>query len=140
MSTKKRARRTKEQIEAEKAKEPVKGLGDVVDKFTEATGIKKLVKFIAGEDCGCEERKEFLNKLFPLNAPKCLLEDEFNYLDELFKTPVHQLVPSQQSVLLGIYQRVFNEKRRASTCPDCWRDILNKLKEVHEIYQDGKAE
>ena len=33
------------------------GLGDTVEKITEATGIKKAVKFIAGEDCGCNERK-----------------------------------------------------------------------------------
>ena len=27
------------------------GLGDTVEKITKATGIKKAVKFIAGEDC-----------------------------------------------------------------------------------------
>ncbi len=32
-------------------------MGDAVEIVTEATGIKSLVKFIAGEDCGCEERK-----------------------------------------------------------------------------------
>ena len=41
-----------------------KGLGDTVEKITTATGIKKAVKFIAGEDCGCDERKEKLNKVF----------------------------------------------------------------------------
>ena len=38
------------------------GLGDVVEKITEATGIKKLVKAIAGDDCGCDERKEKFNR------------------------------------------------------------------------------
>ena len=33
------------------------GLGDVIEKVTEATGIKKAVKFLAGEDCGCDQRK-----------------------------------------------------------------------------------
>ena len=33
-----------------------KGLGDTIDKFTEKTGIKKIVKAIAGDDCGCEDR------------------------------------------------------------------------------------
>lgn len=141
MNAKKRVRRTKEQIEAEKAnKKPMKGLGDVVEKIAEATGIKSVVKFVAGEDCGCDERKEFLNNLFPFNKPNCLNEDEFQYLDELFSEAVFQLVPSQQSRLLEIYQRVFNEKRTQTTCPDCWRDILNKLKQVHETYKDGEAE
>ena len=35
-----------------------KGLGDTVEKITKATGIEKVVKFIAGEDCGCDKRKD----------------------------------------------------------------------------------
>ena len=31
-----------------------KGLGDTIAKITKATGIDKVVKFIAGEDCGCD--------------------------------------------------------------------------------------
>ena len=41
-----------------------KGLGDTVEKITIATGLKKLVDRMA-EDCGCEERKEYLNEKFP---------------------------------------------------------------------------
>tara|TARA_R100001369_G_C3264034_1_gene158714 strand:+ start:213 stop:359 length:147 start_codon:yes stop_codon:yes gene_type:complete len=41
-----------------------KGLGDVIENFTKATGIKKLVDKLPG-DCGCGERKKRLNKLFP---------------------------------------------------------------------------
>ena len=55
----------------EKASE---GLGDTIAKITKATGIDKAVKFIAGEDCGCDRRKEVLNKLFPYNRPNCLTE------------------------------------------------------------------
>ena len=36
------------------------GLGDVVEKFTKATGIKKLADSIPG-GCGCEQRKKTLN-------------------------------------------------------------------------------
>tara|TARA_Y100001963_G_scaffold122547_1_gene171888 strand:+ start:1050 stop:1193 length:144 start_codon:yes stop_codon:yes gene_type:complete len=43
-----------------------KGLGDTVEKFTQATGIKKLADNIPG-GCGCESRKEKLNRLFPYN-------------------------------------------------------------------------
>jgi hypothetical protein len=41
-----------------------KGLGDSIEKFTKATGIKKIVDNIPG-DCGCSKRKEKLNKAFP---------------------------------------------------------------------------
>ena len=41
------------------------GLGDTIEKITSMTGIKKVVKKVVGEDCGCNQRKETLNKLFP---------------------------------------------------------------------------
>jgi hypothetical protein len=47
-----------------------KGLGDTIEKITEATGIKKMVKKVAGDDCGCNKRKEKLNKLFPYKESK----------------------------------------------------------------------
>jgi hypothetical protein len=41
-----------------------KGLGDTIEKFTTATGIKKLADKIPG-GCGCQKRKNALNKLIP---------------------------------------------------------------------------
>ena len=42
----------------------IKGLGDTIEKFTKATGIKKLADKIP-VGCGCNKIKEKLNKLFP---------------------------------------------------------------------------
>ena len=42
-----------------------KGLGDTIEKITTATGIKKIVHKIAGNNCGCNKRKNTLNKVFP---------------------------------------------------------------------------
>ena len=46
-----------------------KGLGDTVEKFTKATGIKKAVdvvsKAMGKKDCGCKGLKDKLNKMFP---------------------------------------------------------------------------
>jgi hypothetical protein len=50
-----------------------KGLGDTIEKFTTATGIKAVVHQVAkatGKDCGCNKRKEALNKAFPYNYKK----------------------------------------------------------------------
>lgn len=47
-----------------------KGLGDTVDKITTATGIKKVVEKVAQitkKPCGCKERKDALNRMFPYN-------------------------------------------------------------------------
>ena len=44
------------------------GLGDSVEKFTKATGIKKLVDTMSkglNLPCGCEAIKGALNKMFP---------------------------------------------------------------------------
>jgi len=42
-----------------------KGFGDTVEKFTSATGIKTVVKAAFGDNCGCNERQEWLNKKIP---------------------------------------------------------------------------
>ena len=46
-----------------------KGLGDSIEKITKATGIKNVVdkvnKLRGKKDCGCNKRKEDLNKAFP---------------------------------------------------------------------------
>ena len=43
-----------------------KGLGDTIEKFTQATGIKKLADKIPG-GCGCNKKRAALNRLFPYN-------------------------------------------------------------------------
>jgi hypothetical protein len=50
-----------------------KGLGDSIEKFTKATGIKKVVDTVSkavGKDCGCDKRKKTLNEIFPYNYDK----------------------------------------------------------------------
>ncbi len=49
-----------------------KGLGDSIEKVTKATGINSFVQVLARNgilgkkrDCGCNKRKEALNKAFP---------------------------------------------------------------------------
>jgi hypothetical protein len=43
-----------------------RGLGDTIESFTKATGIKSIVQKVAnGKDCGCGKRRDALNKIFP---------------------------------------------------------------------------
>ena len=49
-------------------KKKSKGLRDTIEKITKATGIKKVVDKVSevtGKDCGCADRKDKLNRLFP---------------------------------------------------------------------------
>ncbi len=50
-----------------------KGLGDTIEKITTATGIKAVVDKVSqatGKPCGCSERKDKLNRIFPYNQNK----------------------------------------------------------------------
>jgi ABC-type thiamine transport system ATPase subunit len=117
-----------------------KGLGDTIAKITEATGIDKLVKFVAGEDCGCDERKEKLNKLFPYAKPLCLTEDEFNTLDTYFKQNTNTLTSDEQTSLIAINNRVLNQKLTFSTCSSCLRDLVSKLRVIYNEYTPEQTE
>jgi len=50
-----------------------KGLGDSIEKFTTATGIKSFTQYLNNKGvlgksgCNCNKRKEALNKAFYLN-------------------------------------------------------------------------
>ena len=111
-----------------------KGLGDTIAKITKATGIAKAVKFIAGEDCGCDERQVALNKAFRYKRPKCLLENEYVYLQEWFSLNRTRVNPSEQKQLLKIYNRVFNDKKVMTSCGSCIRTITNELNSLYKTY------
>lgn len=111
------------------------GLGDSIEKITEATGIKAAVKFIAGEDCGCDKRKDALNKVFNYNKPNCLTEEEYNFLADFYSQPRNVISGLDKQQLLTIYNRVFNANKRMTSCSACMRNIYSKLKEYFEAYQ-----
>jgi hypothetical protein len=111
-----------------------KGLGDTIAKITKATGIDKVAKFVLGEDCGCDERKEKLNKIFPYAKPNCLTEEEFNILDAYFKKNTETLLSEEQEDFLKINNRVFSQKATFSTCASCLRDLVGKLKVIYNEY------
>lgn len=111
-----------------------KGLGDTIEKVTVMTGIKKVVEFIAGEDCGCDERKQKLNKVLPYHRPLCLKEPEYNFLANWFQDKRRTINPQQQQQLLDIYNRVFQTKRKLTTCNSCVREVISDLEKLFKTY------
>lgn len=112
-----------------------KGLGDTVEKITKATGIKKVVDAISeatGIDCGCGERKDLLNKMFPYKQTECINDVDNEWLTNFFSTTNNQLTPKQQNRVTEIYKNVFNENIQPSNCGSCWRDKINELKQVYD--------
>ena len=103
------------------------GLGDTVEKITKATGIKKAVKFLAGEDCGCDERKEKLNEMFRYRKPECLTELEFDLIKTAVDTNKNKFTPSEQEEYKNIYERIFKVKVECTPCSFAkvvWKDLL----------------
>ena len=115
-----------------------KGLGDTVERVTKATGIKKATDIIfdkLGMDCGCDKRKEKLNKLFPYKKPECLTEDEYMILKGFFERVKNNISASEQTALLDIYNRVFKQNRQPSTCGSCVKELVNDMKTLFKEYE-----
>lgn len=117
-----------------KRKPRSKGLGDTIEKITEATGIKKAVEFIAGEDCGCDKRREKLNKMFPYPEPKCLNEDEFLKLGKFFDERPVVLSLEEQLMIITTFNRVFSQRRKMTKCAPCLKSMINDLENLFNEY------
>ena len=115
-----------------------KGLGDTIEKVTEATGIKAVVKFIAGEDCGCDERKEKLNKLFPYQQPQCMTQIEYDRWTRFKEESGERLTREEMEVVVRYHARLFNHPiHRPCTCtPKRWMSMIDEINQVYETYDE----
>ena len=132
----KRTRRYKEWVA--KFENSTTGLGDTVEKITKATGIKAVVDKVfdaLGQDCGCDERKEKMNKLYPYNKPNCFLEDEYDYVKDFLSLNTNRVTPDQQTSLLDIYNRIFNTADKVTNCGVCFKEKIRRLKSLIDQYE-----
>jgi len=113
------------------------GLGDTVEKVFQATGIDKAAKWLLGEDCGCSDRREILNSMFPYQKPNCLTKEEHEYLTEYFNAKLNKVDSNMQKKLVKIYNRVFNDTQKTTGCSTCFiNNIHKKLERVFKEYKD----
>ena len=125
-------------MEKRRGRKPkAKGLGDTVERVLEATGVAKVAKWVLGEDCGCDERKKKLNELFPYRRINCLTEDEHGVLNTFFSKNTIEIDQIDQHALLQVYNRVLNTRQEPTSCPSCWRDIVNQLNKIFKEYEDA---
>lgn len=119
-----------------------KGLGDSIEKITKATGIKQATDWIfdkLGADCGCDARKEKLNKMFPYKV-ECLNEEEYIYLKVFFSRNKSVVNNNEQLQLLAIHNRVFNTNKKKSNCGSCVKDLVNTMRKLYNEYeQENKS-
>jgi hypothetical protein len=91
------------------------GLGDVVEKITKATGIKKVVESIT-DSCGCEERRLKWNKLYPMKMKNPLTEEEYMLIKGDVDSKKHKFTPEDQESYKQIFERVFERKIQCTPC------------------------
>lgn len=118
-------------------KENSKGLGDMVEKFTESTGIKKLVDTFTpdGKDCGCDKRKEKLNKVRLRFTPvRCFTEDTYKQWTEFINREEPNKVTHKQQteVIIPIYSQLFARQLKPMSC--CVKPYIDDIKKVYEMY------
>jgi hypothetical protein len=129
------------------AKNPAMGLGDVVEKITTVTGIKKIVEVfsaITGADCGCEERKEKMNdwfKKYRLKA-RCITQDEYHEIKEALIVKGRSLSREQARQIATLYSAVFSTRFEiwCDHCPEIWKTNMSHLQDVLNVYDEGLKE
>jgi hypothetical protein len=121
-------------------KKKSRGLGDTIEKITKATGIKKLVEFVAGEDCGCEDRKQKLNALFRYKTPQCFTEQQHDYLTKFYERNPSRVTHKEVAEINAIYNHVFfyKPKKEASSCGSCIMSTIKELYVYFEAYNESK--
>ena len=108
-----------------------KGLGDSVEKVLKATGIDKVAKKVLGEDCNCSKRRDALNKLFPY--VRQFTEDEIKIYEEVLPRLKGGRISGQdQSIMIRLYNKVFNKNKKASGCTSCVKETLQNLEKVYD--------
>lgn len=84
------------------------------------------------DDCGCEQRKEKLNKLFPY-ATVMNAEQKHQY-ETIIKPEVDKgvLTAATQNLANEMYREVLGYKARFTRCGSCIKERLVKLQTAYE--------
>jgi hypothetical protein len=113
--------------------EQSKGFGDTIAKVTKATGIDKLIGAIV-DDCGCEERKKTLNKLFPYHKNITMTIDQ-QQIWVMIRAELHGTIVNAETRerLRIMYNNIFGDRQQPSTCAPC---IIKQRDKVSKVYQN----
>lgn len=119
-----------------------KGVGDVIENITEATGIKKVVNDFFGADCGCDKRRDLLNDKLPFRqkAVNCLNEEDYHYLKSFFSRQRDRVDASNQKKLIDIFNYVFGKNEAApSGCVNCSHTgFIKNVNKLHKYYIEAQ--
>ena len=127
----KRSKAFRELKEEFASQDVVNGLGDILEDIAKVTGIKALVKAVAGDFCGCEERREALNNLLPRGRKQVrgMTEEEHTEYGSFIDTRrAGRLEATEVQYLMSMYTKIFNRKWRKVRCTQC--ALAGRVKEA----------
>jgi hypothetical protein len=133
-SKKSTAKRKRKRVSRPKSQ----GLGDTIEKVTEATGIKKAVEVVSealGVDCGCESRKNWLNERFRYKNIECMTRDQALRWETINVDPM-RLTHKQRKEVSEFHAEVFKKKpEMPCTCaPSEWARLVHEIDELYKAY------
>jgi hypothetical protein len=113
------------------------GLGTDIANVLEKTGVKKLVELVT-DNCGCKEREEKLNDLFPYRfKARCFTEEEYRQWKEFTEIRSLKVTNEQVKFISNLYSSVFN-KTVTLPCSSCSPKpliaMIDKLDKVYNAY------
>jgi hypothetical protein len=112
-----------------------KGLGDKIAAVTKATGIEKVVKTFFGENCGCDERRDRLNKMFPSRSITQMDEEQYTFFRDVLQPAYrgHQTLKGKDSdFFYQMYNDIFGKNQQKTKCTSCNKNMYIELLKVYE--------
>lgn len=136
-------KRSKEYKEWKKSQtiESSKGLGDVIESALESVGINKT------DDCGCNERKNFLNKVMRFSSKRvvvnCFTDDQLKQWEGFLKKYdkliqkekyITNVTDEERKILIEIGKTIFavDYTHKLKGCSNCVKYLIVDINRVYE--------
>jgi len=109
----------------------MKGLGDLVERVTKLTGLKKVADSLPF-DCGCEKRKQKLNEMFPFVKSARMTAEQKKIFERLQPQFAPNMSRNVMQSLVTIYNDIFNTRHEVCNCGGKMAKIVEDLAIVYE--------
>jgi hypothetical protein len=93
------------------------------------------VKAFFGDDCGCDKRKDRLNKMFPYRDIQAMTEEQYTFFKDVLQPAYlgHQTLKGKDSdFFYQMYNDIFGKKQKKTKCTSCNKNMYIELLKVYE--------
>lgn len=93
------------------------------------------MKAFFGDDCGCDKRKDRLNKMFPYRDIEPMTEEQYTFFKDVLQPAYrgHQTLKGEDSdFFYQMYNDIFGKKQKKTKCTSCNKNMYIELLKVYE--------